>query len=142
MWTLLIRSTNSEINFFKNIFLKIKFYFVIPRLVAMIKIGAISLSKARFKNEKHSISNIWTSSINKTPGTISAFPSSRHSATLSLICSRTSDLISPVSPENNARKPWERLFITSISCNVTVWTTSLRFCNSPSGHWTNFVWKE
>jgi hypothetical protein len=43
--------------------------------------------------------------MNKTPGTISAFPSSRHSATLSFICSRTSDFISPVSPENNARKP-------------------------------------
>lgn len=34
-----------------------------------------------------------------TPGIISALPSSRHSATLALICSRTSDLISPVSPE-------------------------------------------
>lgn len=33
-----------------------------------------------------------------TPGMISALPSSRHSATLALICSRTSDLISPVSP--------------------------------------------
>ena len=33
-----------------------------------------------------------------TPGTISAFPSSLHSATLALICSRTSPLISPVSP--------------------------------------------
>jgi hypothetical protein len=140
MWTLLICSTNSKMNSilsfwsFSNLF-----YLVIPLFVAIINIGAISLSNARFKNEKHSISNIWTSSINKTPGTISAFPSSRHSATLSFICSRTSDLISPVSPENNARKPWERLLITSISCNVTVWTTSLRFCNSPSGHWTNFV---
>ena len=35
-----------------------------------------------------------------TPGTISAFPSSLHSATFELICSLTSDLISPVSPAN------------------------------------------
>ena len=138
MWTLLIRSTNSNENHYISDFLFLP-YFVIPRFVAMINIGAISLSKARFKNEKHSISNIWTSSINKTPGTISDFPSSRHSATLSLICSRTSDLISPVSPENNARKPCDRLLITSISCNVTVCTTSLRFCSSPSGHCTNLV---
>lgn len=33
-----------------------------------------------------------------TPATISALPSSLHSATLAFICSRTSDLISPVSP--------------------------------------------
>ena len=39
-----------------------------------------------------------TSSTNRTPGTISALPSSRHSATLVLIWSRTSDFISPVSP--------------------------------------------
>lgn len=31
--------------------------------------------------------------------------------------------------------------MTSISCNETVWTTSLRFCSSPSGHWTNLVWR-
>ena len=41
-----------------------------------------------------------------------------------LICSLTSDLISPVSPEKRARKPCCLLLITSISCNVTVWTTS------------------
>jgi len=40
-----------------------------------------------------------------TPGTISAFPSSRHSMTFWLIWSRTSDLISPISPENKAKKP-------------------------------------
>jgi hypothetical protein len=34
----------------------------------------------------------------RTPGTISALPSSFHSATLASICSLTSDLISPVSP--------------------------------------------
>jgi hypothetical protein len=39
-----------------------------------------------------------TSSMKRTPGTISAFPSSLHSATFALICSRTSVLISPVSP--------------------------------------------
>jgi len=43
---------------------------VIPLLVATIIIGAASLSKALFKKEKHSMSNICTSSINKTPGTI------------------------------------------------------------------------
>ena len=175
-----------------------------------------------------------------TPGTISAFPSSLHSATLALICSRTSPFISPVSPEGDtanvkmnftrtwimqvihktvgndlefcysSRKPWwsgrslvtskclvmffialfhsptkkkkkehftardigrnklqtthvnktksknvqkllyipEKrarnpcvlLLMTSISCKVTVWTTSFLFCISPSGHWTNLVW--
>ena len=77
-----------------------------------------------------------------TPGTISALPSSRHSATLELICSRTSILISPVSPEKRARKPCVRLLMTSISCSVTVCTTSLRFWSSPSGHCTNLVWKQ
>ena len=33
-------------------------YFVMPLLVAIIKIGDISLSKARFRKEKHSISNM------------------------------------------------------------------------------------
>lgn len=37
-----------------------------PRFVAIMRIGAKSLSNARFRNEKHSISNMWTSSINKT----------------------------------------------------------------------------
>ena len=45
------------------------------------------------------------SSMNSTPGTMSALPSSRHSATLASICSRTSARISPVSPANSARKP-------------------------------------
>lgn len=31
------------------------------------------------------------------------------------------------------------LLMTSISCRVTTCTTSLRFCNSPSGHCTNLV---
>ena len=31
------------------------------------------------------------------------------------------------------------LLMTSISCSVTTCTTSLRFCNSPSGHCTNLV---
>ena len=46
-----------------------------------------------------------TSSMNRTPGMIVALPSSLHSATLESICSLTSDLISPVSPANKARKP-------------------------------------
>lgn len=32
----------------------------------MIKMGAMSLSSARFKKEKHSISNMWTSSMKRT----------------------------------------------------------------------------
>ena len=43
--------------------------------------GAISSSNARFKKLQHSISSMWTSSINNTPGAISAFPSSLHSET-------------------------------------------------------------
>lgn len=148
-------------------------YRVIPLLVAIIRTGDKSLSRARFRKEKHSMSSIWTSSINKTwnhkqrnlamynhrqnkykhthththiveltPGMISALPSSLHSHTLALICSRTSDLISPVSPEKRARKPCVRLLMTSISCRDTVWTTSFLFCSSPSGHCTNCVYKE
>jgi hypothetical protein len=49
--------------------------------VAITTIGAWSLSRALFKKEKHSISSIWTSSMKRTPGTISALPSSLHSAT-------------------------------------------------------------
>ena len=62
---------------------------VIPLFVARITTGAASVYRARFKNEKHSISNIWTSSINSTPGTIYAFPYSLHSATFLSICSLT-----------------------------------------------------
>lgn len=79
-----------------------------PLFVATTSIGDMSFSKALFKNEKHSMSNICTSSMNSTPGTMSALPSSRHSATLESICSLTSCLISPVSPANNARKPCRR----------------------------------
>lgn len=43
---------------------------VIPLFVARITTGAASDSNALFKNEKHSISSIWTSSIKSTPGTI------------------------------------------------------------------------
>ena len=75
----------------------------------------------------------------RTPGMISALPSSRHSATLVFIWSRSSGLISPVSPAKRARKPCVLLLMTSISWSETVWTTSLRFCISPSGHCTNFV---
>jgi hypothetical protein len=37
-----------------------------PLFVAMISTGAMSLSKARFKKEKLSMSNMCTSSMNKT----------------------------------------------------------------------------
>ncbi len=61
-----------------------------PLFEAMIKTGAMSLSSARLRKLKHSISSMWTSSINKTPGMISDFPSSLHSETLESICSLTS----------------------------------------------------
>ena len=64
-----------------------------------MSMGAMSDSSARLRKEKHSMSSMCTSSTNSTPGTISAFPSSLHSVTLELICSRISLLISPVSPE-------------------------------------------
>ena len=47
-----------------------KNYLVIPLLVAIIKIGAMSLSSARLRKEKHSISSMCTSSINNTWGEI------------------------------------------------------------------------
>lgn len=43
-----------------------KQYRVMPLLVAMMRTGDRSLSRARFRKEKHSMSSIWTSSINKT----------------------------------------------------------------------------
>ena len=46
-----------------------KTYLVIPLLVAMIRTGAISFSNILFRKEKHSMSNICTSSINRTPET-------------------------------------------------------------------------
>ncbi len=112
---------------------------VIPLFVAKITTGAASLSKALFKKEKHSISSIWTSSINNTPGTISALPYSRHSETFLSICSLTSWVISPVAPENNAKNPCDLELITSISCNVTVWTTYFLFSIYPSGQLTNLA---
>ena len=43
--------------------------------------------------------------MNNTPGTISALPSSLHSATFVSICSLTSPFISPTSPLNKAKNP-------------------------------------
>lgn len=51
----------------------------------------------------------------RTPGIIVALPSSLHSAILASICSRTSDLISPVSPANRARKPCFTKALNAIS---------------------------
>lgn len=39
---------------------------VMPRLVAMMRTGAMSLSRARLRKEKLSISSMWTSSMNST----------------------------------------------------------------------------
>lgn len=39
---------------------------VIPLFVATIRMGAMSLSRARFKNEKHSMSSMCTSSMKRT----------------------------------------------------------------------------
>jgi hypothetical protein len=39
----------------------------------------------------------------------------------------------PTVPAKRARKPWVRELMTSISCRLTVWTTSFLFCSSPSG---------
>jgi hypothetical protein len=88
-----------------------------------MRIGASSPSSARLRKEKHSMSSMCTSSMKSTPGTTSALPSARHSDTFVSICSRTSPLISPVSPAKSARKPWVRLLMTSISWSVTVCTT-------------------
>ena len=84
---------------------------VIPRFVAKITTGAASFYSALFKNEKHSI---WTSSMNKTPGTISAFPYYLHSATFLSICYLTYWVIYPVAPENNPKNPCGLELITSI----------------------------
>ena len=39
-----------------------------PRLVAMMRTGAMSLSRARLRKEKLSMSSMWTSSMNSTWG--------------------------------------------------------------------------
>ena len=39
---------------------------VMPRFVAMTRTGARSLSSARLRNEKHSMSSMWTSSMKST----------------------------------------------------------------------------
>lgn len=41
-------------------------YRVMPLFVAIMRTGDKSLSRARFRKEKHSMSSIWTSSINNT----------------------------------------------------------------------------
>ena len=89
--------------------------------------GDISFSSALLRKEKHSMSSMCTSSMNKTPGTMSALPSSRHSATLESICSRTSCRISPVSPANNARKPWnDRCAFQSRRAGIVHWYKMLQ----------------
>lgn len=60
-----------------------------PRLVAKITIGAMEDSKALCKYVKHSMSSIWTSSMNKTPGTSSAMPWSIYLFTTLLISFRS-----------------------------------------------------
>lgn len=71
-----------------------------------------------------------------TPGTMSAFPSSLHSATLALICSRTSPFISPVSPEGdtanvkmNCIRTWNMQVIHKTVGN------DLEFCHSSRKPW-------
>lgn len=113
---------------------------VIPLLVARITTGAALLYSALFKKEKHSISSICTSSMKRTPGTISAFPSYLHSDTFLSICSLTYWVISPVAPENKAKNPCDLEFITSISWRVTVWTTYFLFSIYPYGQFTNLAW--
>lgn len=71
-----------------------------------------------------------------TPGTISAFPSSLHSATLALICSRTSPFISPVSPEGdtaNVKMNFTRTWIMQV-IHKTV-GNDLEFCYSSRKPW-------
>jgi len=60
-----------------------------PRLVAKMTMGAMALSKARWRYVKVSISNMWTSSMNKTPGTNSAIPWSMYLLTTLLISFRS-----------------------------------------------------
>lgn len=56
-----------------------------PLFVANTTIGARFDSRALFKYVKHSISNMWTSSMNRTPGTNSAIPWSIYLFTTLLI---------------------------------------------------------
>lgn len=55
---------------------------LVPLLVAKITIGLNLLSNALLRNVKHSISNIYTSSMNNTPGTNSAIPYSIYLLTI------------------------------------------------------------
>ena len=65
-----------------------------PRFVANITMGARLDSRARFKYVKHSMSNIWTSSTKRTPGTSSAVPWSMYLLTTRFISVRSFSVIS------------------------------------------------
>ena len=97
-------------------------------------IGPSNNTRERYLLRNDSALMLQTSSMKRTPGISSALPSSFHSATLALIFCRTSDLISPGSPEEIVRNACVRLLITSISSSVTVCTTSFLFWRSPSDH--------
>lgn len=136
-----------------------------PRFVAKITIGANGLSKARCKYVKHSMSNIWTSSMNSTPGTSSATPWSIYLLTTLLISRRSLSnhanfhfklinnikkalrsflpvisvffgLINEPIIERISCPPCGRALATSKSCNVTSCTTSFFLCTSPFGNGT------
>lgn len=47
---------------------------LVPLLVARMTMGLSLLSRALLRKVKHSMSSIYTSSINSTPGTNSAIP--------------------------------------------------------------------
>ena len=118
---------------------------VMPRLLAKTIKGAIFLFQARFKKEKHSKSSKWTSSMNKTPGTISAFtiPLSIQLLLIDLITDFRFDFTGI--SEKRAKKPWVRLLMTSISCKFTTWTSVRFFCNSPSDRlqiWPQGPWHQ
>ena len=86
-------ATNSICSFSRSLSLYISNYLKqtsyliahFPRLVANMTMGAIVDSKARWRYVKHSISNMWTSSMKRTPGTNSAMPWSMYLLTTLLI---------------------------------------------------------
>jgi hypothetical protein len=114
-----------------------------PRLDAVMINGDSSLSNTLFRNEKHSISSVWTSSMNNTckgsvvaewqvegkaefiPGVCLSPVRERVTEGVYLVSQFGFDFAS-LSPAKRARKPSVLLLIMSISWRETVWTTSLR----------------
>lgn len=115
----------------------------IPLLVANTTIGASVDYNALFKKVKHSISSIWTSSMNNTPGTSSAIPWSIYRFTTLFIYPLSfyvtsvffGFIIWPIKLIKSL-PPCGLALAMSKSWRVTSWTISFFLWTSPLGNGT------